>query len=92
MSEDNPAVKVVAVRLRHCPRGEEVVQHVEMLKLEDGGEIGETDAMYLMDAGRSYYMIPPPGAPAYAAHVATGLPLIIQTRICPDCNERVLFA
>lgn len=58
----------------------------------DGSEISADDALALIDAGAVLHMIPPPGAPAYAAHAATGLPLLLQTRACPDCGKRVLFA
>ncbi len=88
--EDNPPTKVVAIRTRNCPKGE--IKHVSILFLDGGGEVGEHDAMFLMDAGRDYFMIPPPGSPAHAAHVKTGLPLLLQTRVCPQCSERVLFA
>ena len=38
-------------------------------------------------------MIPPEGAPAYEAHIASGgLPLILQTRECELCKKKVLFA
>jgi hypothetical protein len=32
------------------------------------------------------------GAPAYEAHAQTGLRLLVQTRACPWCGEKVLFA
>lgn len=85
-------VKVVAVRTKVCPEEDCDTKHVVMIKLDNGGEISSSDAMSLMDVGVSYFMIPPPGAPAYEAHKVTGLPLLLQTRVCPDCKERVLFA
>lgn len=62
-----------------------------MLRLDDG-EVSSTDAMSLMDAGQKFAMTPPPGAPAYDAHKATGLDLLLQTRVCEVCRCRVLFA
>ena len=73
-----------------CPKGGRA--HVGGLHLASGDDLDAPDAIDLMDAGRNYFMLPPPGAPAHEAHVETGLPLILQTVACPACGERVLFA
>lgn len=92
MSEvDNPHTEVVGVRRAVCV-GDESKQHVTAMKTAAGDVVESADAMALMDTGRVYFMKPPPGAPAHAVHVATGLPLLIQTRTCEACGERVLFA
>lgn len=90
MSEES-STKVVGVRTMKClgnPEG----NHVLQVKLENEDVLDFEDIISLMDAGRSYFMIPPEGAPAHIAYSATGLPLIFQIRNCPDCKERVLFA
>lgn len=88
MNEPSPETKIVGVRLDK----KENCKHVSHVKLENGHELKADDLMSLMDAGRSYFMIPPPGAPAYEAHKETGYPLILQIIVCKECKERVLFA
>ena len=83
--------QIVAARREPCP-GRDGGQHASALQLADGSEIGSDDALALIDVGAVFYMIPPPGASAYDAYKATGLPLLLQTRACPDCGKRVLFA
>lgn len=94
MSDDttNPKTRVVAIRVVDCPKDEDTA-HVDRIRLENGDELSSEDTIALMDAGRNFFMIPPPGAPAYEAHIASGgLPLIIQTKACEHCQERILFA
>jgi len=90
MNEDTPDIEVIAIRTEKCPKGEQ--NHVVKVKAKSESEYTADDAMYLMDAGQTFFMIPPKGSPAYPVHEATGLPLVLQTKICPDCQERVLFA
>jgi hypothetical protein len=69
--------------------------HHEKLKLADGAVVEAADAIREIDDPAvhvHYTMIPPEGAPAYAAHQEAGLPLELQVRPCPDCGERTLFA
>ena len=88
-SLDNENKLVVALHQEPC---RVIGTHVQCVRLEDGGEITCEDVMVLMDLGKRFFMIPPPGAPAFAAHQATGLCLLLQTRSCPSCGDRVLFA
>lgn len=83
--------RIVGVRAGTCPK-DEGIHHILKLKLGEGREIEASDLAALIDAGGVYWMIPPPGAPAYEAHLATGLPLILQTRHCPGCGLHVPFA
>lgn len=83
--------RIVGVRAEPCSESEEF-QHIIRFKLASDDEINAEDLVDLIDAGGEYWMIPSPHAPAYDAHVATGLPLILQTRECPGCGRRVLFA
>lgn len=89
--KDNPDTRVSAVRTASCPgRGED---HVTSVKTADGSDLMAALVMDLMDAGRRFFVSGlPPGAPAYEVQVITGLPLLIQTRMCPACGERILFA
>jgi hypothetical protein len=68
-------------------------EHVVAVKLADGRmqTAGFVIGMIEQHAAH-YFMIPPEGAPARAMHEVTGLPLILQTRPCPDCGEKTLFA
>lgn len=68
------------------------IKHVSGVVTADDTRITADDAIALIDAGRVLDMIPPPGAPAHAAHVATGFPLMLQVRTCELCGKRVLFA
>lgn len=68
------------------------VLHVSRLEFEDGSECSDEDAIAMLKAGAGLFMTPPPGAPAHAMHVATGLDLILQWRVCPACRSEVLFA
>lgn len=87
---DSPDKEIVAVRMIPCtPQNGE---HIDRIRLADGGELSNDDAIALMDAGKRFFMIPPPGAPAHEMHVLTGKPLLVQTRPCPSCGKRVLFA
>jgi hypothetical protein len=82
-------VEVVAVRQEEV-RGH---THITGIKLKDGRQLEASDAIARIKSGESVYtMRPPEGAPAYQAHQETGLPLLVQTRPCPDCGEEVLFA
>lgn len=83
--------EVIKVRKFLCASNNEV-RHTIRVRLKDGSDISSEDLMSLMDAGRDYFMIPPEGAPAYEAYKVTGAPLILQTRVCEHCQQRVLFA
>lgn len=89
-SLDNQAMQIVAVHQEPCPKDGR--KHVTHVKLADDSELTSSKVMILMDVGKRFFMIPPPGAPAYEAYRATGLPLLVQTRTCSQCGERVLFA
>lgn len=82
--------RVVAVR------AEQVLghQHNTMFKLSDGSvETAEQIVAAINGPEHVHYtMIPPEGAPAYQGHQKTGLPLILQTRPCPDCGQELPFA
>lgn len=89
---DAPPIRVIGVYDKApCP-GSPGLIHSGGVVTEDGSRIVAADAIALIDAGRVLGMIPPPGAPAHAAHVATGFPLLLQVRECPLCGQRVLFA
>lgn len=91
-NEDNPDIEIVAIRTAKCPKNGDLLHVVKMKANQGATEYSKEDAIYLMDAGKTLFMIPPKGSPAYPVHEATGLPLIIQTMICPHCKERILFA
>ena len=74
-----------------CSTDRHPMAHVGGVVTEDG-VITADDAIALIEAGRVLDMIPPPGAPAHAVHVATGFPLILQVRTCDLCGQKVLFA
>lgn len=80
--------EIVAVRAERIGGHEHNVE----VRLADGSERLAEDVIAAIEAGDVYTMRPPEGAPAYAAHQRTGLPLLVQVRQCPDCNEKVLFA
>jgi hypothetical protein len=83
--------QVVAARPEACPGGDR--RHVVLVKLADGSDVVAEDLIALIEAGAAYHMIPPEGAPAYEAHIASGgLPLILQVRECELCKKKVLFA
>jgi len=79
--------RVVAIRTRRCEHGDSV--HVDGVKLDNDSTVLAADVIAIIKAGGAFTMTPPPGAPA---HVATGLPLLLQVRECEDCGEEVLFA
>lgn len=84
-----PELEVVAVR----PIEVGGHTHIEKVKLANGDVVEAADMIAAIDAHKAHYVMrPPEGAPAYQAHQETGLPLLVQTRDCPDCAERVLFA
>lgn len=94
MSSDIVRRKVVRVTItddcyKHRHDG---VLHVSNLHFDDGSECSDEDAIAMLKAGAELFMIPPPDAPAYEAHVATGLGLILQWRVCPACHMEVVFA
>lgn len=82
--------RIVAVRAEEM-RGH---MHNTLFKLADGSvETAEQIVAAIEGEEHVHYtMIPPEGAPAYQAHQETGLPLIVQTRPCPDCGEVLPFA
>ncbi len=82
--------RVVAIRTRRCEHGDSV--HVDGVKLDNDSTVLAADVIAIIKAGGVFSMIPPSGSPAHAAHVATGLPLLLQVRECEDCGEEVLFA
>lgn len=88
-TSDTSVKHVNAVRWATCISG--TGEHPSMLRLDDG-IVSASDAMALIEAGQKFAMTPPPGAPAYDAHKATGLDLLLQTRVCDRCQTRVLFA
>lgn len=80
---------VVAVKTREV-RGH---THVTMVRLDDETLVPAKEVVRHIDTKVYLYsMIPPKGAPAREAYVATGAPLVLQTRTCPDCRERVIWA
>ena len=94
---DQPPIRVIGIFDPKPCEGDKAakehgIQHVGGVVTEDEIEISADDAIALIDAGRVLDMIPPPGAPAHAAHVATGFSLLLQVRTCELCGKRVLFA
>lgn len=80
--------EVVKVRGSICSEG----AHASEILTKEGLEIKSEDAISMINAGVIFFMIPPPGAPAYPAYVATGLPLLLQIKHCKGCDKDVLFA
>src|SRR5262249_54852354 len=66
------------------------VQHVAKIKLADGSILNKQDVITLMQEGVIFYTIPSPGVPGYQAHLRTGLPVLMQVRTCPRCQQQVL--
>jgi hypothetical protein len=89
-AHDTPyAFEVVAVRTEMVGGHE----HVIAVKLADGRMQTKAFVIGMIEQHAAHYtMRPPEGAPAYAAHQETGLPLLLQVRLCPDCGEKTLFA
>jgi hypothetical protein len=87
----DPKHEVTHVRQEPCPK-DATIAHIAAVMLAREHIVQATDLAALIDAGAFYWMTPLPGAPAYEAHLATGLPLIIQTRSCPGCGAHVIFA
>lgn len=84
-----PEFRIVAVR--HAEVGGHT--HITDVKLADGSTERATRLIAAINDHEAHYtMIPPEGTPAYQAWQESGLPLLVQTRQCPDCNEEVLFA
>jgi hypothetical protein len=84
-----PERRVVAVR----PVEVAGHTHIAAVKLADDTIEDAATVIAAIRAHEAHYtMIPPPGAPAYEAHVETGLPLELQIRPCPDCTAETLFA
>lgn len=82
--------RVIGARREPCAASER--QHSSALAIDDGSLLYSSDVIALIDAGAVFSMKPPPGAPAHAAHAATGLDLIVQVVECPECGKKVLFA
>jgi hypothetical protein len=89
----DPNHQVVAVRPEYCNGAGPARKHTVFVRLGDGSDVTAEDLIALIEAGAAYHMIPPEGAPAYEAHLASGgLPLILQVRVCDLCFKKVLFA
>lgn len=79
-----PDRELVAVSQFLC--ADDRTYHVNAVKLANAVELSADNLVALIDAGRQYFMKPPP-------HLAAlGLPLIVQTKMCDHCGKRVPFA
>lgn len=66
--------------------------HISGVERVDGQQFSAPVVVKDIEDGAIWTMVPPKGAPAYEAYKATGKPLLLQARVCPDCTERVLYA
>lgn len=86
---------VVAARREACSASSSV-QHTGRVRLADGAEIAADDLADLIDAGRQYFMEAPKGTLLVdsAGEPVEGPvpPFVLQTRQCPACGRRVVFA
>jgi len=89
-SDSDPKQVVGISDVQSCANSDR--RHVGAVVLADDSVVSADDAIALIDAGGVLAMTPPPGAPAHAAHLATGLDLLLQVIECPACGKRVLFA
>lgn len=91
-----PDVLIVAVRtvtVNTHLLGDSEHKHIAAVQLADDSMVNAADAIRQIQEHEVHYvMIPPPGAPARAAFEETMLPLLVQTRLCPQCGEEVLYA